>query len=209
MSENINTVIEFPEIAERLRGAFPRSVRANVDAILGYIPVTHLEPTRWDIGSVNIIGDPVYIPSRIYFPEPVEINSDVITHADLSILACLYTRHHNGFVRQKYIEYLFEFDDAWIPPFVLNLVGEYVVEIIEVIYRKIDRLPVDVFKAFINENPAFIQLIKKRIISYWNCYYRTPHFKDYVGYKVADALGLWDKNDIKHLLLSSNRRQRP
>ena len=118
------------------------------------------------------------------------------------MLACIFTRHHDGFVRQKYLERLLLRKELWIPPFVLQLVGEYVIEIIHRIARHIDVLRSDSYSQFVAENPDFIALTKRRIISYWDCYYRLtyPRFRDYVGFQVIDSLNLWRVQDAGRLL---------
>lgn len=44
--------------------------------------------------------------------------------------AVLYTRHHDGFVRQRHVQQAIGSPHAWLVPIVVKLVGEYVIEII-------------------------------------------------------------------------------
>lgn len=202
MPENIETLAKLPEMIKRLQSAFPNSLSNDVNQTLSRLPVGHLQTTQHDIGSVIISGESLHIPSRFYYPEPDESSLNGLNNINLSILACLYSRHHNGFVRLKYVCKLFYLSDVWVSPFILNLIGEYVIEIIEVISQNINLLPLRSYNEFIIENPAYIHILKQKIISYWNCYYRVkfPYFKDYVGFQVADSLGLWKKDEIKHLM---------
>ena len=87
------------------------------------------------------------------------------------------------------IEQLLQSDESWIPPFVLQLLGEYVLEIIRVVQAHSAVLKRSEYRRFIIENPAFLQLLKQRIISYWNCYYRAmfPRLKDYPAFQIVES----------------------
>jgi len=202
MSENLEIVINYPEIAKRLLSAFPDSLSDEVNAILVLITTTHYPLSPDNICTVVISGEQIHIPYRIYFPEPDEILLNSLNDIELTILACIYSRHHDGLVRLKYLNRLLTVNDAWVAPFVLQLTGEYVIEIIETVFQNIELLPLELYAKFIAENQPFIDVLKQKIISYWNCYflYRAFYFKDYVGFKLADKLGMWKKGDIKHLL---------
>ena len=201
MAENVETLATHPEIVKRLQTAFPSYLLGEVESTVINLPTHRLRPTQHDIGSIVISGESIHIPSRFYSPEPLAETLAGFSNLNHIILACIYTRHHDGFVRLKYVEKLFSQDEIWVSPFVLQLIGEYVIEIIEVISQNINRLPIKAYTDFIKENPSFAYLLKQRIVSYWDCYYRfeIPHFKDYVGYQVADMFGLWNKNDIRYL----------
>ena len=50
--------------------------------------------------SVTIDGETVTIPDRIYNEEPRD--STALTERQCDVLGCLYTRHNDGFVRQRH-----------------------------------------------------------------------------------------------------------
>jgi hypothetical protein len=149
---------------------------------------------------VSIRGEAVFIPARIYSPEPNSTSS--LSDVQRTILACLYTRHYHGFVREKQLPALFAAQFPWVPPCVLQLVGEYVVEIIETIAKQIEELDLALCSEFAEENPAFISVTRSRVISYWDCYYRWryPKLRDYPGYRVMSTLNLWSGRDARHIL---------
>jgi hypothetical protein len=66
-------------------------------------------------------------------------------------------------------------------PFVLQLLGEYIIEICEDIRRfaEVDLASRPAWarevRSFADENPDFIVLTQQRATSYWECYYRGPH----------------------------------
>lgn len=162
-------------------------------------------PSKDDIGPISINGEPVNIPWRIYSPEPELLPE--ISDLQRTIVACLYTRHHNGFIREKYLSDLFRPSYSWVPPFLLQLVGEYVLEIIELIDRHISDLDISVCKRFANENKKFVALTRARAISYWDCYYRRQNWKirNYTAFRVMDMLGLWVGPDARRVLKRQQR----
>jgi len=131
MTKNLETLAPRPETIKHLQSAFPSYLSKDVEAVVAILPTCFLEPTQYDVGPITISGELIHIPSRIYSPEPRPASLYGLSAQELVILACIYTRHHDGFIRQKYLEKLFSQDEIWVCPFVLQLIGEYVVEIIE------------------------------------------------------------------------------
>ncbi len=79
--------------------------------------------------------------------------------------------------------------ELWSIPFVIALVGEYVVEIIDDIYAAAPQFNRELMATFIGENPTFYKLTCDRVVSYWNCYYRWQFKRsDYVGFKLLRKL---------------------
>ena len=76
----------------------------------------------------------------------------------------------------------------WIPTFVVQLVGEYVVEILQVVSRNLDHLDPPLYRRFLRANPEFFARTKQRVISYWDCYYRWQRRTDYVGFQIITFL---------------------
>jgi len=195
-----------PEEKKRYIGSFPAKLSSDVDTILEFLSGGKHMPSKDDIGSISISDEPIYIPYRIYSPEPKL--PPQISDLQRTIIACLYTRHHNGFIREKYLAGLFGLNYLWVPPFVLQLVGEYVLEIVKLIYRHIDRLDPSVYSSFANENKDFIALIKARFISYWDCYYRSQNwkFRDFAAFKVMNELDLWEGSEARRVLKRQQKR---
>src|SRR6266436_2254079 len=195
MNELRTMVVEQPNVAERLRSAFPRNIGADVDAALRLLPAGGHVPSNRNIGPVTVCGEAVQIPTRIYYPEPIGKEADNLGANARVALACLFSRHHDGFVRERYVPKLLSADQVWVPPFTLQLVGEYVVEIIEVLASRIDELRNDRYRLFAARNDQFIQLTRHRVMSYWHCYYRSrfPSFNTYPGFRIMNELGLWEQ----------------
>jgi len=72
-----------------------------------------------------------------------------------------------------------------VPPFVLKLLGEYVVEILFAIQSNVSALDASIYRRFVKENPEFMEKTRQRMISYWDCYYRRDYRRDeYIGLKL-------------------------
>jgi hypothetical protein len=111
------------------------------------------------------------------------------------ILHCIYTRHHDGFVRQHHVESLMASRESWVVPFVIRLLGEYVVEIVNVIYEglKLDDPASSVrrqYGSFVIENRDLLAQVRGRAASYWDRYYRDdyPQWRSYPGIKSIRAV---------------------
>ncbi|MFP6818633.1 MAG: hypothetical protein VCA15_05095, partial [Acinetobacter sp.] len=97
----------------------------------------------------------------------------------------------NGFVRQRALERLLKTDlTSFMIPFIFQLLGEYVQEILEAIEPILDANNQGLFAAFMLQNPKYDQTTQSRIVSYWNEYYRIKYlnFNDFIGYKILNKL---------------------
>ena len=67
--------------------------------------------------------------------------------------------------------------------------GEYVIEIVNVVLENLGYLRQETYARFVSENPAFMTLTRRRAISYWNCYFRTPGLAlhDYAAHSILEA----------------------
>jgi hypothetical protein len=121
------------EDAGSLARAFPRSVRADLGVVLSVVPPSIL-PTHGTVGVARqnlpvVDGEHLKIPYRIYAPEPA--GGVALSPVQGLTLDCLHTRHHDGFVRQRRLRRVVDVSVPWVVPFVVALIGEYVLEIIE------------------------------------------------------------------------------
>ncbi len=173
--------------------AFPAFLKAHVEAVVAALPEAAGAPS--DGFTVNVGDELIVIPYRVYIPESPPFDASLSTVETL-IAACIYSRHHDGFVRQRQLRSLLIAHDDWVVPFVLQLAGEYVVEILQMLDSHTQSLSGDQYRQFTSSNPLFIERTKARIVSYWNCYYRSeyPNFKDYPGYRIGEALGWWNSS---------------
>lgn len=157
------------------------------------MPEARLAPTR--PFEVDVQGETVVIPSRIYNAEPGAGLERALAGTQQVILHCLYSRHSDGRVRQRHLEQMVASGEPWVVPFVVQLAGEYVLEIFEAIGRGLRGLAVPgsaqrrFYGEFIARNPAFFARTERRVVSYWSCYYRWKYgaFGTYPGCVLLEA----------------------
>jgi hypothetical protein len=169
-----------------LAAAFPPQLRPDVEVVAQRL--TELAPPQRQFVVALSTGS-VAIPGRVY----IELSNDRdLSESQHLILSCLLTRHSDGFVRQKRLERIVTDSHEWVCPYVLALVGEYVVEIVELIRANVDSLDRDLYRNFVARNPAFLKLTMQRAASYWDCYYRArfKRFADYPATTIFRSLDL-------------------
>jgi len=167
-----------------LVSAFPTSLRQNALVVAEAFP----EPRHPSAGhfSVNVQHEIVTIPYRLYHV-PSEIRAEHLTGLEKEFVDCLLTRHHDGLVRQHHSEKIVRLQNSWVPPFVVRLLGESVIEIIAVIHRNLDYLDRSLYREFFQSNSEFLPRTAQRVASYWNCYQRLHPKENYLGFKVLDS----------------------
>ncbi|MCX5562841.1 hypothetical protein [Streptomyces sp. NBC_00038] len=174
-------------VAHALVAAFPTRLAGDVQSVLAVLPEARLPPTS--PFEVDVQGETVVIPSRIYNAEPGADLERALAGTQQVILHCLYSRHSDGRVRQRHLEQIVASGEPWVVPFVVQLAGEYVLEILEAIGRGLPGLTVPgsaqrrLYGEFIARNPAFFARTERRVVSYWSCYYRWKYgaFGTYPG----------------------------
>ncbi len=170
--------------------AFPTHLAGHIHHVLDIIPTdSHLSYS--DSEELTLAGETLLIPYRIY-AEPDDSQMSSLTDDQKIILQTLYTRHHNGYVREKNLRQVITHaaDHAWITPFLMILIGEYIMEILQFIHDNRSVLNPDFIRSFIRENPTFYRMLQSRVMSYWNCYYRRqyPTRDNYVGFQLLNYI---------------------
>jgi hypothetical protein len=175
-------------VSESLARAFPARLAPVVTGVVQSLPAARLEPsgpvaasnTRTRAGLV-VAGEPVVIPYRVYNPAPPPDFASGLSRTEQAVAAAVYSRHHDGLVRQRALGMLLDCDEPWTAPFVVQLLGEYVIEICADI-EKFTRTALPArpamrasLSAFLRYNPCFAELTRQRAVSYWSCYYRALH----------------------------------
>jgi hypothetical protein len=169
-----------PQDNKDLLRAFPSSVRDDVLAMVSVLP-ENLHGGR--PFKVRVNGETIEIPTRVYH-NTASIGMRKLTGTQRHLLSCILTRHSDGYVRQNNLEQIISCSHPWVPAYVIQLLGEYVVEILQLIDARLKELEPGVYRAFLLANPAFLALTEQRVISYWDCFYRTRKRDDYVGFRV-------------------------
>ncbi len=189
---------------EKILNSFPATLRPDVGKAIEVLPLNEHNVLLAG-GQIHQVDNLIHsdeqlvllgkellrIPYRLYFNEPNPDKEKLLTDQQKTILNCIYLRHHNGFVRQKRLEKLVDTTLYFITPYTFQLLGEYVIEILEVLDRHINDKTIDTYVDFVNENRKYWQQTESRMISYWNEYYRRPKFpklKDYIGKQIVDRI---------------------
>ena len=169
-----------------LSAAFPATLGEHAAAAAAALPTT-AHSTADSLEAV-VDGERVVVPYRIYADEPPPEAWASLQPIEQTMLHCLYTRHDDGRVRQRHLAQIVTRTEPWIAPFVVHLVGEYVVEIVELIRRSLTDL--SGYGRFAAANPDLIALTYQRAASYWDCYHRRryPDLKSYPGIVVITAI---------------------
>lgn len=108
-----------PNVTRVLVAAFPARLAGDVLSVLAVMPDARLMPLQ--PFEVEVQGETVAIPSRIYNEEPEAAWERSLTRTQQMILHCLYARHHDGWVRQRHLEQIMTSDEPWVVPFVVQL----------------------------------------------------------------------------------------
>ena len=170
----------------KLQAAFPPSLHGTVEVVASKLKKSAHGPT--DPRIVTLRGMDLKIPYRIY--NDVRWHSRFLSREATLILNCIMTRHHDGHRRQQAATRLYERSEEWTAPFVLLLVGEYVVEIVRDIETALLNMDVEMYRRLASMNVALVQTTHRRVTSYWNEYYRTSYSnpQDYPGFRVLEEL---------------------
>ena len=119
--------------------------------------------------KVLVEGSELSIPYRLYTDIYRPLN---MTEDQSLVWSCLYTRMSDGNTRERFLKEIILVEHPYVVPFVIQLCGEYVHEIISIIHKNIELLNLSLYKDFITNNPEYISKTKQRIISYRNCYFQ-------------------------------------
>ena len=170
--------------------AFPSVLRSAVREVVPRVSIGEWHPPRHAF-AVNVDGEGLRIPYRLYY-EPGLLRRELINSQSVArlILLCCGTRHYDGNLRQECLRQLINIEVSWLIPYLLQLAGEYVVEIAEEVANAIGERNPATLRAFALENPSYLATLNRRVTSYWNCYHRHayPERNDYPGAKVLAAL---------------------
>jgi hypothetical protein len=181
------------QLRDTLAAAFPSELGTQVSEAVQLLVAARSAPVGYS--EVTVREQRLRIPYRIYEnPPPGKV--DNLSELARTVLHCLLTRHHDGCVRQQHAEMVISTDADWVAPFIVALVGEYVVEIVDAVRAALAELDTPgswqrrQYGRFAADNPGFMSLTRQRAVSYWDCYYRQeyPTFSRYPAGLVLASL---------------------
>jgi len=172
--------------------AFPSSLRTEVAALVAAIPAASIDPVGHFV--VQVGDEQLVVPHRIYNDDVSDLHDEWPDKQRL-VADCVYTLHHDGWVRERHAVRIVEDLSVWVIPFVVNLVGEYVLEIIMAISQRLadistpDSPQQQAYGRYFASNPDHLRITRARVISYWDCYYRRdyPVLTDYPPFRLVSA----------------------
>lgn len=184
----------------QLQQSFPKDIRQELENVLSILA---FNPKKNDLISSNFYevwfnGELLKIPFRLYFEEPNDNKVKKLSSIEKDILHCLFLKHHNGHIREKHLKQLLYSKHTFVIPFSFQLLGEYVIQILDVLDQHVDNNLTN-YQDFVNHNPTYWLITQSRVASYWNEYYRPkfsneiyrnkfPNFKDYIGYHIIKKI---------------------
>lgn len=155
-----------------------------------------LAPRQWtERFSVCTMGQTVSIPGRLHFTSRKLLVSE--DDDAWPFVRALQTRSNDGYGRQRAARELLTDLQPWGAPFIIALLGEYIVEILDDVSEALTPEVEQILAAFIIDNQAFWATIRRRVTSYWNAYYRSRHAselrqayrrEEYVGFRLTNRL---------------------
>ena len=176
--------------------SFPREIGDSVMSLLGKLNLETEHQTICSEVAVVLRNETIIFPYRVYYKIPnvsfvykEEKNHFLKSPKDTietDILNCICSRHHNGFIRQKAIQNLISSTNFWVTPYLVRIMGEYVVQILNDINDGFNSMDKENLKQFIQQNPVFYAKTKARILSYWSCYYWSEFPEKLGGVRVAE-----------------------
>lgn len=186
---------ESEDVLARWLAAFPPAIAGDVALALAAVPArsvamrggpvltAHSTDSQRHAYGIVLDGHELAIPARMYndLIWPAD-TPKTLTPVQRTVLGCMYTRHHLGHVRQRWVREIMASDEDFVVPFVVQLAGEYVVEIIADICNTLGSELEDSRSAtaerygrFLAANPGFLFLTRQRVASYWDCYHRRRY----------------------------------
>ncbi|MEU1536761.1 hypothetical protein ABZ461_01275 [Actinacidiphila glaucinigra] len=164
-----------PEQADppALEAAFPAELGPDVRAVTALLSPSRSGPC-WEVHRG------VRIPVRLYHGEPHADAVAALTARQRLVLHCLFSVHHDGYVRQRHAAHVAGAAEPWAVPFVVRLT-EALVPGSEA--RR-------VYGRFAGEHPEFLSVTERRAVSYWNEYqrWRFPQFAAHPAAAVLELL---------------------
>lgn len=189
-------MIKIELLINQMLESYPERLRHEINNILDKVDIHsshfHEYTEKYQIRNGNI-----KIPYRIYI-KPEVFESPQLSEEERRILAAYFTRHNDGYVRQKALNVIVQSDfiyDYEIP-FLTMVCGEYVVEILEDAIKGIKKIDEEFIQLFIKGNHKKLQLNEERMISYWSEYYRKESF----GIEYKPEYAKWSEYPASYLI---------
>jgi hypothetical protein len=131
-----NPLQKIPQSNTDLAKAFPMKIQTDAYIAISALPEN---PYWFNTFTLTVDGEVVSIPRRVYHNISL-VQRKGLDNVQRELIDCILTRHCDGFQRQRSLSQVLNSNHVWIPPFVVQLLGEYVIEIIRVIEDNLKNL---------------------------------------------------------------------
>jgi hypothetical protein len=185
---NFLNLFKNKNISELVIG-FPKKYNEDLIVILKILSKQVLDENYKIINEIPAMvdGEEIIFPYRIYLNEIEKVDEDTLNEIQKIILSCIFTRHHDGYIRQKNLRKIFNSNENFTIPYKLKLLSEYVVEINKDIAANIEN-NIDIYKKFTNKNIKFYKRIYSQIDSQWGEHFKGKEAKTIKDYFVRIAI---------------------
>jgi hypothetical protein len=184
----LSKYIDINDELKQFKNSFPHHLESELSGLFSKIDLKSEHSTHWGY-QLHLNKQIIEIPSRIYWETNSSIKALELSPIQETMMACIFSRHHDGYTRENNLHKLLLSDNYWVTPFIVQLLGEYVIEILNNIWKNTDKLNLNNLNKFISENEEYWFKTKQRIASYWDCYYRFNNNRnDYVGFKLIKLI---------------------
>ena len=181
------------KIQRDLASGFPSELSSDVEKVVLALRqnISGIDESGliWKLSS----GESVSIPYRINISQDMFASYRSFSKTQEIIMHCIYSRSLDGFVREGHLKWLLNTGAdcyEWVKPYVVSLSGDYVMEIVEALYEKLDTEKMPEYRTFCKLNFENTRLLHAKMISYWNEFYRNRCYlyKDYIGKKLFSEI---------------------
>lgn len=188
---------------------FGSELSKDLRVVRDAMPATHLEPSGNTVahyGPYSQLVKPsnvVSIPERIYAEPISESIYKSLSPTQRTMADCLYSRSNSGFTRQRHLKRIVTIEQPWVIPYVVLAIGDYVIEVVQEVangLRSLDEIrswQSRSYRLFADHNTDFIELVRQRATSYWNCYHSrefafrtgTDDRPRYPSFEILESIG--------------------
>lgn len=174
--------------------AFPPEIAAENLEIIESLAASAVFNSWRDPIDVLFEGGKLLLPSRLYYSVE-QVDAAIGGSGDgVLVAACLGSRCDDGFLRQRSIEALLREPRPWSVPYLVEAVGEHVLEILQALDGQIPEELRPHLADYLVANESRFLYRCRQCVSYWNQFDRYrydglyPDWNDYPGARIIATL---------------------
>jgi len=168
--------------------AFPAEVSADNIKLIERIAASSFLNIWQEPDVVLYQGTELALPYRVYYTVDVVDRAMSIVSDGAVVAACLGSRSNDGYLRQRSVELLVSQPRPWSVPYMVEALGDYVVQILEVMDGRLPKSLEPAFGEYLVANQDRFLRLSRRCVSYSTEYYRRTSWNSYPGSRVIAEL---------------------